>query len=191
MQEAFIRAVVLKVAMGVGFYPREVVITTRNSSGGIPAAKASLRNYLRDLDGGREDRPDVLVICMDGDCEGPAERAHEIREMLGTRAAPPCIAIATPDPYVERWYVVQPAAIREALGRGPAAVQVPPRCSHDVFKELLTQTIESTGTPATLGGYEYADLIVAEMNLHGSATSDRSLMSFVDSLRSCLRMLRN
>jgi len=189
MQEAFVQATVVRVAAEEGIHERSVRITTRNGSGGIPAARAALRRYLDNLDSGAEERPDILVVCMDGDCEGPEARHREIRQLLGERAVPPCIAIATPDPYVERWYVLEPQAIKRALGRGPAAVQIPPRCSHDVFKELLSDTIESTGAVATLGGYEYADLIVPEVDLYAAGQADPAFDRFVSALRACFRRL--
>lgn len=187
MQEQFIRAMVVRIAEETGVHPRALDITTRNGSGGLSAAVGALERYLQDIARGLEDRPDILVVAMDGDCDGPDDRRRQIEEILADLGEPPCVVIATPDPYVERWYVVDATAIKEALGKGPAAVATPPRCSHDVFKDLLRDTIAKADATPALGGYEYADLIVPQIDLYRAGRAEPAFGHFVTDLRACMK----
>ena len=189
MQERLIQAVIRRVAQDSGRHPRSLNIYSRNAAGGVAAAMGALKRYVIEVGRGTEVRPDLLVIAIDGDCDGPEARRQQILDLIADLGAPPCVAIATPDPYVERWYLLDPGAIRRSIGHGPAARRVPPRCSHEVYKLLLEDTIVEAGAAPVLGGYEYADDIVSEMDLYRAGMVDPAFNRFIHDLRACIAAL--
>lgn len=123
--------------------------------------------------------PDVLVVAVDANC-APFARAHRQIENSIRRDLFPQVAIACPDPHIERWYVADPAAVGQAVGRTPTVGRK--KCDRDYYKDVLRTTIERGGVPVTLGGIEFAAEIVAHMDLFRAGRNDRSLKHFLDSL---------
>jgi len=185
-----ISALVWRIASEEGLHPRQVVIETRNGTGGVAAAFGALETYVRDVQRGDEARPDILVVVVDSDCDGPGSRRAAVdARVAGIATGLPCIAVGTPDPHIERWYVLDAAALKAALGKGPAAIQRPDGCDHSEYKRLLKETIEASGATPRLGGYEYADLIVGELNLYNCGQDEPEFARFTDALRNCFRTL--
>jgi len=62
----------------------------------------------------------------------------------------------------------------------------PPRCRKDLFKRALMDSFTAGGLFPSLGGAEYAEDIVSEMDVYEASSNDSSLGAFVTDLRACL-----
>ncbi len=47
---------------------------------------------------------DIIVVCVDGNGVGPAQKRREIEDLVGKYVTKP-IVYAIPDPYIEWWYL--------------------------------------------------------------------------------------
>lgn len=164
---------IAKVAQEQGVAVR---VDWRNARGGYPRVSSELRDYLRDLSRQRE-QPDLVVIATDANCKGVAQRTSE----LPLDQAPVGTVLAIPDPHIERWLLVDGAAFRAVLGRGCQAPDQ--KCARDRYKSLLLQAVIDAGVEPSLGGVEYAEDLIATMDLDRAASADASLRRFVEDLR--------
>jgi hypothetical protein len=185
MQEQMIKALIQRVATDMGVDEHAYIIETRNGTGGIPAALRAFERYANDLEAGNESRPWVVVLAIDSDCD-PAARRGELADLTARIATYCCLAVAIPDPYVERWYLLDLAALKDALGAGPAGAY-PKTCDKTYYKRALVNAIEGAGLEARLGGYEWADVIVPQLDLYQAARTEPNLGAFVESLRACFQ----
>jgi hypothetical protein len=185
MQEQMIRALVRRVAVDCGLDERAVTIETRNGRGGLPAALTAFREFANGLIAGGEPRPDIVVLALDSDCDVTARR-DEVQGICDQLSGYTCIAVAVPDPYVERWYLIDLEALKDALGVGPSGAY-PKECSKSYYKTALASAIEAAGLEARIGGYEYADLIAAKMDLYRAGKLEPQLERFTSDLTACLR----
>lgn len=143
-----------------------------------------LRDYLRDLAAQGGPMPDLLIVATDANCSGLNHRSREIQDLTASAALPPLI-LAVPDPHIERWLLLDGAAFRRVFGRGCDAPEQ--KCSRNLYKQRLTDAIRAAGIIPNLGGIEFAEDLVQEMDLERAAQADRSLKRFLDDLDSHLR----
>jgi len=174
--EVFLTALVARIA---GELALDVRIDTRSARGGRPRVMAELRAYLRDLDAGRERTPDLLVVATDANCEGRVKRRDNLAGAC--RAHVELVLYAIPDPHVERWLLVDPHAFRSALGAGCTLPDQ--KCEKDRYKELLRRAVHGAGVTPVLGGIEWAEDIVAHLDLHRAGQNDAALAALVSDLR--------
>lgn len=179
-------ALARRVANDLGMDPRELDLESRNARGGLPRAKRELTRYVDDLLARETDMPDVLVVAVDADCVGGNARRGELRPIIDRVPSSCCIVLAIPDPHVERWYLIDAAAVKAALGQGPAAY-APRHCEREVYKRVLAETIELSGARPALGGYEFAAPIVEAMDFYAAGRAEPELGRFLEEFRACLR----
>ena len=127
--------------------------------------------------------PEILVAAIDANCE-PFAKAREKVEATIRPEMLPRVAIACPDPHIERWYLADPAAVEQVVGRRPTVGRK--KCAREHYKKILHSTMARAGAPVTLGGIELGPEIVAQMNLFRAGKSDGSLKHFLGSLRAVL-----
>ena len=132
----------------------------------------------------REGRPDLIIVATDANCSGLNERTREI----GRPDAPASLILAIPDPHIERWLLLDGAAFRSVFGRGCDAPDL--KCSRDLYKQRLIEAIHATGVTPSLGGIEFAEDIVQQMDIERAMRADRSLERFVNDLRAEFRQWR-
>lgn len=157
-----------------------VEVDWRNARHGHGRVVAEVGEYLRDVKAQRQ-RVDLIVIATDANCKGPVERSRQIP--INDSPAP--VVLAIPDPHIERWLLLDGAAFKAVLGQG---CQAPDRkCERDRYKTLLIQAISNAGVVPSLGGIEFAEDIIREMDLVRAAAADASLRQFLDTLRLQLR----
>lgn len=158
-----------------------VELDWRNAVGGHGAVVREFNRYLHDLErqGGRQ--PDLIVVATDANCKGLNGRAKEFR---GNQPPAPLL-LAIPDPHIERWLLLDGAAFRTALGRGCQAPDQ--KCLRDRYKRLLIKAVHEAGAIPNLGGVEFAEDIVREMDLARAAQADGSFGRFVEEFRGILR----
>lgn len=138
------------------------------------------KRYLDDLrrEGGY---PDLIVVATDANCSGLQQR---IRDIDASGALSPVI-LAVPDPHIERWLLLDGAAFKRVFGRGCAAPDR--KCDRGRYKRRLFEAVRATGVAPELGGIEFADDIVQQMEIEGPAWADPSFRRFVDELRHIFR----
>ena len=149
----------------------------RSAVGGHGKVVTELANYMRDLKRQGSPWPDLIVAATDANCKGLNERGKEI----GHLDAPAPVILAIPDPHIERWLLLDGAAFKAVFGTGCDAPDQ--KCDRGRYKQQLIEAIHTAGTTPLLGGIEYADDIVKEMNIDRASRLDRSFKRFVEDLR--------
>ena len=89
--------------------------------------------------------------------------------------------LAIPDPHIERWLLLDGAAFKAVFGKGCDAPDQ--KCDRGRYKQRLIEAIYATGTIPRLGGTEYAEDIVEQININRAVRVDRSFRRFVADLR--------
>ena len=150
-----------------------------NSTGGHGQAINSLKRYVKDIERGDESRPDILIVAIDANCHGLQERRKEILQVVQKVGIEPVCAV--PDPHIERWLLIDPAAFKHVLGKG---CQLPDyKCAKDRYKKLLINAIMDCGIIPTLGGIEFADDIIQATDLGKASAQDDSFKEFCSELK--------
>lgn len=158
-----------------------VEVDWRSARRGYGKVVEEVSSYLRDLRN-QNRHLDLVVIATDANCKGLVERTRQIP----TTESPVPVVLAIPDPHIERWLLVDGAAFKSAMGQGcPAPDQ---KCSRDRYKEMLIRAIASAGVVPSLGGIEFAEDIIAAMNLDRAGQADASLRRFLENLRQALKL---
>ena len=161
----------------------DVRLDWRSAVRGHGRVVQEFNGYLRDLTR-QGDRPDLIIVATDANCSGLNERAREI----GCPDAPASLILAIPDPHIERWLLLDGAAFRSVFGKGCDAPDQ--KCSRDLYKQRLIEAIHATGVTPSLGGIEFAEDIVQQMDIERAMRADRSLERFVNDLRAEFRQWR-
>lgn len=177
--EAFGRAIVERVAADEGV---QVSIRVGSARAGVGRLQRELRAYTETTrrQGGV---PDVLVVLIDANTEGPQAR----RDLIGRVSLDdvfPRHVIGTPDPCVEAWLLADPPSLTARFGQVPSA-SAPADC--DELKERLKTLLLDAGETLTQGGSEFADEIVEAMDLYRAGRADPTLKRLMDDLRSSFR----
>jgi len=146
--------------------------------------------FLRDLDRGRLPRPDSVVVVLDANCLGYNERKKMMEHVA--QAHPQfeqIVSYAIPDPHIERWMLVDEAALRAVFRRGCTLPVL--KCAKDEYKRLLLKEIRDSGIEPILGGEEFAEDIVNAMNLGKAEIREPSLGLFLKSLKALFNQFRD
>ena len=126
--------------------------------------------------------PDSIIVVADANCLGHNERRNEIyKGLIPFPEFQRIVSCAIPDPYIERWMLVDPSAFQAVFGRGCTLPAV--KCAKDEYKKLLRREIRQAGIEAPLGGEEFAADIVAGMNLAQAEAREPSLGLFLKTLK--------
>ena len=181
--EALLRALVRRIAVEEGL---TVIVRIRSAQGGRGRVLGELRNYFVLLQKGLLDQPRLIVAAIDANCSRLAAKSSEIAE-----AAPEpyrtLLVTACPDPHVERWYMADLSSFHQVVGATPRIRKR--KCVRGYYKKALLDAIRKAGHPATLGGIEFAEDLVAAMHFYAAAKADTSLGAFLTDMRAALRSL--
>lgn len=183
---AVVTALVRKIAKN---FSVDVQIKSFRSPSRTAAGKGRMLNdlseFVKDLKGYGEDLPDLVVVAVDANCKGHHARRTEVLEKVGDFQE--IVEIAIPNPHIERWLLLDPAAFAKVAG-GPCP-QPDLKCERDRYKALLRDAFVHAGfeTPPPFGGIEFADDIVANFDLEKLATADESLGKFIAALQQRFR----
>jgi hypothetical protein len=181
--EAFISALVRRVFAEAGC---SLELQARSAVGGHGRAITELKNYQRILSKRLLglSKPDLVVVAIDANCRRFVDARSEVRAALDRTAAGEAV-IACPDPHIERWFFADPAAFERAVG----VYQAPGRkkCDRDRYKRMLRDAVDRAGHPPTLGGVEFANDVVREMDLYRAGGNEPSLGALIDGLRAFAR----
>ncbi len=176
----FLAALLQRLAAEYGV---TVHLDWRNARRGHGAVVTELKQFLRDLQRGRDALPDLVVVATDANCKGLVERMRQITEVTGRVDVPAVCAV--PDPHIERWLLVDSAAFKSVFGRGCDAPDQ--KCERARYKKMLIDAIRASGVTPSLGGIEFADDIVAAMDLTRAAAADASLSRLIEDLRAAFK----
>jgi hypothetical protein len=169
--------IVERVANEIGV---KIKLKILNSTGGHGQALNSLKNYVKDIERDQASRPDVLIVAIDANCHGLQDRRKEILRIVEKVGIEPVCAV--PDPHIERWLLIDPAAFKQVFGKGS---QLPNyKCEKDKYKKLLIDAIRECGVIPSLGGIEFADDIIEATDIDRASGQDESFGQFCSELKS-------
>lgn len=177
-----IGALVERLAQDAGV---DVRLDWRNARHGHSKVVQELKQYVRDLERQVRPAPDLLIVATDANCKGLNERANELIAL----ATPVTTIFAIPDPHIERWLLLDGAAFKAVFGKGCDAPDQ--KCCRDRYKERLIEQIFAAGIRPSLGGIEFAQDLVSQMDLDRAANADKSLDRFITDVRRILRGWRS
>ncbi len=160
-------------------FETEVRLNWRSAVRGHGRVVQELQTYLQDLARQGGPLPDLIIAATDANCRGLNDRTKEIIDLNKPAVLPPMVS-AVPDPHIERWLLLDGAAFRKVFGRGCDAPEQ--KCDRHLYKQRLIEAIRDAGITPSLGGIEFAEDIVREMDIERAKQSDRSLRHFLDDL---------
>jgi Domain of unknown function (DUF4276) len=174
--EAFVGAVVRRLANR-----RSVKINLRVASArhGYGRVVSELGQLVRDLERGQSSLPDALIVATDANCKGLLERRKEVDAVLPD-VLKPFVVHAIPDPHIERWMLLDAGAFKKVFKRGCS----PPdqKCEKSRYKKILRDEVIASGFRPALGGMEFAEDIVENMDLRPGRLKDKSFGRFIQTL---------
>ena len=174
--EAVLTALIQRLSQQYGVSIKTIAKT---STGGHGRVLSTLKEYISDLKDGQEAMADLLIVATDGNCLGYLKRKQEIDKAMKSFISP--VIYAIPDPHVERWLLLDSAAFKQVLGKGCSAPDH--KCDRGHYKRLLSEAIRQAGHASLLGGIEYAQDLVNEMDLEHIERTEDSFGKFLKPLR--------
>ena len=182
-QESLITGLVDRIAGEVGV---RVTHEVRSARGGSRALR-DFKNFVKDLKLGKKERNfELLIVGVDADCKDYWERLKEVKRSAKTLSPEVCLLGCIPDPYIERWYLIDTKALKRVVGRDLKLSPPPYHCKKGkrgkaYYKQLLGSALKEVGS--LLSGPEYGDLLAQEISLSLLARHDRGFKRFVTELR--------
>lgn len=174
--ELFVSALLRRILGQAGL---PFTLNVRSAVGGHGRALTALKTYQRAVlkSAAGLVRPDLLVVIIDANCQGPVEARKAIQAEIVSEAAGETV-IACPDPHIERWFFADPEVFARVIG----VDQQPGRrkCERGRYKALLKDAVRRAGHFPTVGGVEFAEELVREMDLHRAGRNEPSLGILID-----------
>jgi hypothetical protein len=179
--ESCARALVERIAAELN---TDVSIHTATAGWGLGRLKQELRAF-QSLMSRSSGTPHILVILVDANEVGPAVRRSEIEQIIDPSVFPE-VVIGTPNPYVERWLLADPASFAATFGVEPTTGKA---TSRHTWKDRLLEALENAGVIVIQGGSELAEEIFENMDFYRAGKADQTIQSFTDDLRHALTRL--
>ena len=181
--EGFVDSLVRRLADQEGV---RIEVDVRNARGGAPQLDQQFDRFLKDYSVTGM-RPDLVVVVRDTDCAGVRTIQSRYSRLVKDAGYLGDVVIGAPEPHIECWYLADPSALQRVLS-APTQAPVPDsRCGTGRFKEMLARTVTDAKVDPLLGGIEYAEDIVADMDIYRAAANVPSFDTFVQDLRRALR----
>lgn len=181
--EEFMKPAIKRLAGQIGI---GVTIRILSARGGHGKAISEYTLYQKFVEKGffKIDAPDIIVVAIDCNCKGYTNMERDISTSVNDRFRERTV-FSLPDPHIERWYLADTNAIRKVVG---TTVQLPrKKCARDFYKKLLADTVIKAGHPPSLGGIEFAEEIVKEMDFYTAGKSENSIKLFSKNMRAALK----
>lgn len=178
-QERFLSALLRRMAAE---HSVPTSIRVRTARGGFAKVLRQLEDFARAVGAGSERLPDGLVVGLDANCRGYAERRRMVMDRA--RQLRDVVICAIPDPHIERWLLLDGRAFQVAVGSGCRAPDE--KCEKHRYKRLLNAAVREAGVQPLLGGVEYAEDIVGAYDIQQVARRDASFGHLVGEIRSWL-----
>jgi hypothetical protein len=158
----------------------DIRLAVRSCRRGFGTLVSELGSFSRDVADGEHALPDMFLVITDANCKGLKARSKEVEAAVPEELQPFLVCLI-PDPHVERWLLLDSHAFKDVLGHGCAAPDH--KCERDRYKTLLRQAVSSAGVTPQLGGLEYADDLMAAMDLQRAEDADSSFRKALQQLR--------
>ncbi len=184
--EKFIVALVERVGRETGLVTGTWEHIVYNASGGKGRTMAELRHFLRDAQSGIVPPTPVLIVAVDGNCQGYTEKRNEIVRLVEKYEYAGNLVCAIPDPHIERWYMADPEGLQHAIRATVRPVLPAYKCERGLYKQAMMDVFADVGARPLLGGAEYGSDVVKAMNLYAAQQADPALKHFVDDLKAAL-----
>lgn len=177
--ELFVSALLRRILGEAG---ASIQLNVRSAVGGHGRALMELRTYQRAVLSGAAGltRPDLLVVVIDANCKRLVEARNGVLGETTAGAAGETV-VACPDPHVERWFFADPEAFVRVIGVDQQPGQR--KCERGRYKSMLRDAVSRAGHFPTLGGLEFAQDLVRELDLHRASRNEPSLGALIDGLR--------
>lgn len=187
-QEGFITALVKRVARDELTDPGRLDHDVRSARGGSKVT-TEFKRFLQDTEKSATVGMDFLVVAVDGNCQGYEERVKRLKKCVkGNHPFSEKVVYAVPDPYIERWYLMDQRAFKKGVGLEKAPPLPERNCEKDYYKQLLRQALRDANINSLLGGVEYAERIVENIQrLESLNQQDAGFGVFVEDLRRMFR----
>lgn len=185
-QERFIKALVIRVAEKLEIEQDCIVHEVRNASGGKGRTMTELRIFLNNYAKQSTEQFTLIVVCIDGNCMGYANKRDEILRLKDRCNYPGSLVCAIPDPHIEKWYLADPIACIQAMDLDNHPDCPSYKCEKGRYKQAIMNTLRENGVNSLLGGVEYSELLVEKMDFYKAGQSDSTLKHFLDELEAAL-----
>ncbi len=107
---------------------------------------------------------DLFIVASDSNCVGFVEKKGQISQLVS--GYPGRIALALPDPHVERWLLLDPKAFKEGVGLSKGIPAPAYKCDQDHYKKIISQALRNDGIVPQLAGREFAPAIIRKMDFN-------------------------
>ena len=184
-QEGFIIALVKRIASEEGIPPQRLHSDVRSARYGSKVTK-EFKIFVKQCNQQIQDY-DILIVAIDGNCMGYHERIEKLKAFTSKfeNILQDRILYAIPDPHIERWYLIDQRAFKLAVGTSGLPDIPQSKCKKDFYKNILKNAVSEIGS--TLGGVEYGEEIVAELDLAQLEQKNAGFRYFVGNLRGIFR----
>jgi len=179
--ETVLKALISRLADN---YNLRINITTRSAQGGAGRVLSEVEEFLKDVDVGIECLPDLLVVAIDANCIGMNKKIAEIEQKIPA-SLDQMVICAVPDPHIERWVLLDSHAFKNVLGVGCEAPKF--KCERGRYKLLLSNAVRQAGIKPLLGGLEFAEDIIKEMDLKTAQRKDKSIKRTISEIERFLK----
>lgn len=183
-QEGFVKALVERIAEEESIPVSSLVHNVRSARGGYRIIR-EFRNFLRDTVRVGTAEADLLIVAIDGNCKGYNERVTQLKKYIkATHPFKDKVVYAVPDPHIERWYIIDQRAFKNGVGLDKAPDLPVYKCKKDYYKQVLYQALKTSDVHPLLGGVEYAERIVKNIeNLETLGRQNAGFQTFVEDLK--------
>jgi hypothetical protein len=183
-QEGFITALVERIAKEESISSKRLTHEIRSGRGGSMVIN-EFRKFLKDYSEVGTTDADFLVVAIDGNCMGHNERLDQLDSNIEPgHKFKDKVVYAIPNPHIERWYIMDQRALKEGVGLKKAPDLPTYKCEKGYYKQVLSKALKDSNVTSLLGGAEYAEKIVENIeNLDSLGKQDSSFQTFVADLR--------
>lgn len=187
-QEGFIKALVERIADEVSIVRDSLIHDIRSARGGSRII-TEFKEFRRDTTRVGAMDIDFLVVAIDGNCKGYHDRTKQLdKKIKSNHPFKERVVYAVPDPHIERWYLMDQRALKAGVGLDSVPSLPPYKCKKDHYKQVINQALKESNVNSLLGGSEYAERIVDNIeNLESLGQQNAGFQSFLENLRRMLR----
>lgn len=190
-QEQFMLALVERIASEVSIPSRVLSPNVISGRGGSTVVK-EFGKFVRDRRKAGVAGAAMIVVAVDGDCQGHAKKAAQLLKKLEpTDPFRDIVAFAIPDPHIERWYLIDQAALSRAAGLTHGIAPPAYKCRRGHYKKLLREALRNQNVPSYDGSEFGAEIARNISDLYEAGKQDPSFRKFVDDVKEILRRARS
>lgn len=181
--EKFLRALVARVGQQTGLSYDDLVEEVRNATGGRPRVLDELKMFLADVQSTATNPYQILIVATDSNGAKYTEVRNNITTIIQRANYHSPVVLAVPNPYIERWYVMDSEAFKSATGATVVSRLPRKHRPRDSYKKILRDALLTAGIRPILGGAEYGEEVAKEIDLYKAEKADRAFGYFVRDLK--------